>query len=1459
MPMPGQLEQKPRDGTKQSDRFLPALNPDYVKVDERSIRDLLAFAKTYAHELKFYNLQNQEAGDWGGFIGDLDLDEAVAYLKEPEKFPTVRVGKFSRPHFALFLVFLELLEGARKELNFFTRRHLDFYYREVLRMTRRLAVPDRVHVLIDLADDTDQFLVPAGTALTAGSDSLGQNLFYLTDREIVVNHVQVDRLCSLYVDKHRTGIREAREESDGPKKEAFLRMLEVGLGEPNPGDPLPVYPSEPARGKKVDYDLLDRLHELIEFVKNERDGLGMPIHEFRELMQWRRRRENEDQEWEEINRILEEAGKARDRNFQLNARDPKDFQTNLRKALGDPSNYDHFYDGLPEVKSIEQVYEHRIRAEVRRFIQNQLHLTEEKFDRMMQIKLRVDGEWLEINGLLERAGKRKHNDPGYRLSLPDARAARDFEKNLRTALKSPPFSRFPGIDGIVKFHQAFVAVEEFFFMAAEDFSFIMTVAETENSSTWDWEAAYQKVADAHAEKIYARRRNALAEARRINGVEGMIRFALDERISSTALGPMLERLARFVPKESDYTYLKESSVKSDAETDWDRIYRILEIAQRNRENFRKPIPWKEDWLNLWPTKDATAARVRSRLRPDRAMGPWKTFGQGQVAAVGNPPPVGFGWALSSSLLVLTQGQRTIELTLGLGPERFEVGKIRDLLAPANQSTRASFNPFQIQVSTAKGWLEPATSRIDWNDPEMGNYPLSPADRDPNLATLKALRFTFSFDENAPPLTPAHREVHGIDSSWPVVRLMMKPAWQENYRATGQGRYVTHYQPFRDLILLRFRLKVQVEGFGNYQIQNDEGMLDAKKPFEPFGINPFAGSRFYLAHPELVGKKLDGLNFQIDWMAPPTDLKAHYKNYLDQAIKDNASFQAGISLVDRGVLIPLASAIALFEPGDAQKPRKLELTPPAYERDPDLIVSDDLRGWSRHLLWELHAPDFQHQAYPTVAMKRSVEMAAALVTEPSKVKAEAFQVNPPYTPRIKRLTLGYSSTVEVILDSGKAASASEQVFHVQPFGYQRLESEPGRSGCDFLPRYEYEGELYIGLLNVRPPQNLALLFQMAEGSADPDLPPEPVEWSYLSGNRWLSLHRGNVLLDATRGLINSGIIEFALPPTETNTLLPPSLYWIRVAIPTHSNTVCDTIAIHAQAMAATFENRDNALDHLSRPLPPKSITDLANREPRIVGVRQPYTSFGGDTEESDQQFYVRVSERLRHKQRAVTLWDYEHLVLEQFPQIYKVKCLTADSMARPGHPGQVDLVVVPDIRHRLPFDPFEPKAAADLLTDIEAFLKDKTGPFTTVKVRNARYLPVKVRLGVRFRPGKDEGFYKKRLNEELNRFLSPWAYEEGADLVFGGKIYANSIINFVDQRPYVDFVAQLKFFLSEDGKDFLPVPIPESGGYYVAAVRPDGVLVATLEHVIDTISEAGYDAKEFTGINYMKIDLDFIVA
>ncbi|MDR0793330.1 MAG: hypothetical protein LBE82_08465, partial [Chitinophagaceae bacterium] len=45
-----------RDGSAQMNRYLQALDPAYAPVDERSIEDLLAFAKKYAAQIRFYDI-----------------------------------------------------------------------------------------------------------------------------------------------------------------------------------------------------------------------------------------------------------------------------------------------------------------------------------------------------------------------------------------------------------------------------------------------------------------------------------------------------------------------------------------------------------------------------------------------------------------------------------------------------------------------------------------------------------------------------------------------------------------------------------------------------------------------------------------------------------------------------------------------------------------------------------------------------------------------------------------------------------------------------------------------------------------------------------------------------------------------------------------------------------------------------------------------------------------------------------------------------------------------------------------------------------------------------------------------------------------------------------------------------------------------------------------------------------
>ena len=181
---------------------------------------------------------------------------------------------------------------------------------------------------------------------------------------------------------------------------------------------------------------------------------------------------------------------------------------------------------------------------------------------------------------------------------------------------------------------------------------------------------------------------------------------------------------------------------------------------------------------------------------------------------------------------------------------------------------------------------------------------------------------------------------------------------------------------------------------------------------------------------------------------------------------------------------------------------------------------------------------------------------------------------------------------------------------------------------------------------------------------------------------------------------------------------------------------------------------------------------------------------------------------------------------------------------------------PDIRGSLPRDAQAPKAPANLLHEIATYLQHRAPPSSRVVVRNADYVAVRVRLAVGFKAGQDERLARQRLNQDLRRFLAPWAYDEGAELMIGGRVYAGSIVDFVDRREYVDHVAGLKLFAEHGGGHF--VAVPDQPHYHVATERPDQVLVAAPQHDIDVVSQRGMQEATLSGIGHFKVELDFIV-
>jgi hypothetical protein len=477
-------------------------------------------------------------------------------------------------------------------------------------------------------------------------------------------------------------------------------------------------------------------------------------------------------------------------------------------------------------------------------------------------------------------------------------------------------------------------------------------------------------------------------------------------------------------------------------------------------------------------------------------------------------------------------------------------------------------------------------------------------------------------------------------------------------------------------------------------------------------------------------------------------------------------------------------------------------------------------------------DFGHRVYPSV------------LTNAIQDKRDA--PNAPYTPTIKSISLSYqASTGEVNVTETTPESYLQkdlQLLHVDVFGTAEqhgfLKAQihfPAERSIALIPQHRSEGEFIFSLEEAAPLQTVNVLFQLAEGTANPEKEAQNISWFALCSNEWKLLTTENILSDATNHLLRSGIIRFYLPQevTKDNTLLDAGKYWIKGVIEKDADAVCKFIALHPQAALAVFDDEENDVNHLAASLPAHSISKLVTKDAAVKKITQPYASFEGRLREDSTSFYTRVSERLRHKQRAVAIWDYERIVLQQFPSIYKVKCLSHSSEQEAccsyRRPGQVTLVVVPDLKNKTPIDPLKPKAPLDTLTAIKDYVEKMNSMFIEVHTRNPEYEELQLDFKVQFKRHYEFGFYSKKLNDDLIRYLSPWAFSPSFEISFGGRVHKSVILNFIEELEYVDFITSFKMY-HRSGENPATKDVNE-----IEVINPSAILVSSAKHLINPVS------------------------
>ncbi|WP_179079072.1 baseplate J/gp47 family protein [Shewanella sp. UCD-KL12] len=798
--------------------------------------------------------------------------------------------------------------------------------------------------------------------------------------------------------------------------------------------------------------------------------------------------------------------------------------------------------------------------------------------------------------------------------------------------------------------------------------------------------------------------------------------------------------------------------------------------------------------------------------------------------------------------------------------------LKRLLRLLSQDQLRTFNElyekmFDIKLSTEEGWLKAKNYRIN---------PLSKKIKGDEHGAY-GFQFIITLTPDLPAVTPVNSKVHG--NQWQcdagMVQFSIKPL------AT-----FFPYSIFRGLILSAIDIEADVKGVTELVAYNNHGRVDPAKTFVPFGAQPTRYSYLVLGSEEMAKKQVVKLDINLNWSGLPTVLdgfKTHYAGY-DFPIS-NDTFQADLEVLRDGSWLKVNKhkSIKLFE--DDSETNRLNSFKvissdisnefkPAGHNTQNHAFDYNLKSRNGFIKLLLSEPDiaFGHQEYSRLLTNMLVENARSKKPKPLP--------NLPYTPALSRLSVNYCANTVIHLhpQNQKKNLAQHSVTHIHPFGFQQIypiSKHRQQPELKYLfPRYASDGNLFIGIESLKLADMLTLFFHFDEkASLNPNDKPSDIQWFYLSHNRWLPFSNRQIMSDTTFGLTTSGIMSFMLPETFSieNTVMPKGLFWLRACANQSLSSYGRCLSISTHAGKATRQAPgETPCKILQLPTKWKTLHPVAG----LDKVSQVTVSFDGKKQESEGEFKQRVSERLRHKGRAVSSWDYEHLILEAFPEIDRVKCISNCIFNKQNkQPGHLLIIVRPKVnqcQHQL-CDDFN--ISRNLLNKVQQFIALRAPQFIKIDVRGPVYESVQVRCAVKFLPGLHAGLMISKLNQDICDFLCPWS-DKAINTGFGWLLKTKDIDSYIRQLNYIKFVTdvsalhiikqtqqalpafQLADSVAADGiKQSSPVNQIETG---IEASAPWCLLMPYSHQVIEIINEEIDLKPTQTGISELEVGGNFII-
>ncbi|MEY8248964.1 MAG: hypothetical protein RPT11_11310 [Bermanella sp.] len=830
-----------------------------------------------------------------------------------------------------------------------------------------------------------------------------------------------------------------------------------------------------------------------------------------------------------------------------------------------------------------------------------------------------------------------------------------------------------------------------------------------------------------------------------------------------------------------------------------------------------------------------------------------TFGEASILNAERQHTPQQGFTLASQALYLSAGRRVIKINF----------QLKDANALADDFNLGQY--FEVGISTAQGLMILASNGDDCQlechvhgcCEECGGDGCECQGTGVSECRQQgSLEVSIILDEYYPAICNIDDQTQAYLPSLPHLSFVLKEEAKQN---SAQ---------FSALYFSQINLHVSVTGLGGVVASHDIGSIDTSKPFEPFTHGPKIGSKFHFTHPELLTKNIGDASLNCRWLDRPENMDSHYESYRAYYDSRKVSLPEGSeggSSSNNEILAenwPRNKAKVFYShSANTLQAANIfsEKTPlnnidqqqfhfitadqpqaPLYHYQQLPLDTNLATQWPRWFSLELSNHDFGHSDYSLVSQY--------IAQKNIKEKTDTL-VNPPYTPVLSQLSINYQSQVTLDLDS-LHANPFHALTHIQAMGRTDVSAEHS-TNIALLPRINKWGYLYIGVAEVPTPGQFRLYFQLDPVDGGNTSDKSLLSWSYLHGNEWKAFSRSKggqlasrarIIEDSTYNLLDSGVVTFELPDMDlSNNFIKGDVFWIRVALDDMEKDPNEDIiakysrlkSVHAQGVQVALIDQQYHASHYAQPLAADSITALHKPDADIAEILMPFASFAGKEQEASAALEIRASERIRHKNRALTPWDFEHLVLAKFPELFMVRCFRNPQLDR------VEVVVVP-VNH----DPsiLQPKVPLYLKRRIQRFLVTISSPGIEVLVIDPEYEEVTFNVTLNILEGYDIDSAVAQLNQMLIDHMTPWNKQAmGRKDAVSRTIYLAEVASVLEGHPAVEIIYSLRANMSKQ-----PVRASSNGS----------ILVPVADHEITLLNQI---TEIFEGVGLWRIGNDFRVA